>query len=135
MSWTDLARAAGYLLYLPLIWYAGNRFCRLVFRMATVKVGAGNSADAAQDAHTLKAGRYIGLFERTLISVGVVTQHWEMLVAVIALKTVARYPELDKQIGAEYFLVGSLASLFWAVLVAGALLVYDARIGFGLLPL
>ena len=63
MSWADYARAAGYLLYLPLIWYAGNRFCRLVFRMATVKVG-------------------------------------------------------------------SLASLLWAVLVAGALLAYDAWIGF-----
>lgn len=35
-------------------------------------------------------------------------------------KTVARYPEFDKQINAEYFLVGSLASLFRAVLMAGA---------------
>jgi hypothetical protein len=130
MSWVGIARTAGYLFYLPLIWFAGNWFCRLVFRLATVKVGARTAENEA--AYTLNAGRYIGLFERLLISIGVVTQLWEMLVAVIALKSVARYPELDKRIGAEYFLVGSLASLFWAVLVAGALLAYDAWIGFGM---
>lgn len=133
MNWIFALEAAGYVLYLPVIWYAGNKFCRIVFVLATVRVGAGNGAQTAQEAHTLKAGRYIGLFERLLVGIGIVVQHWEMIVAVIALKTVARYPELDKQITAEYFLVGSLASLLWAVIATAALLGYDAYFGFDVL--
>lgn len=131
MTGMDVLRAAGYGLYLPLIWYAGNKFCRLVFRLATVRVG---KRDETQEAQTLKAGRYIGLFERVLVTVGVVAEQWEILLAVIALKTVARYQELDKRITAEYFLVGSLASLFWALLVTGGLVAYDTRFGLRLLP-
>lgn len=135
MTWLTLAKAAGYPLYLPLIWYAGNQFCRLVFVVATVRVEAGDGTPAAREAQTLKAGRYIGLFERLLIGIGIVVRHWEMIVAVIALKTVARYPELDKSITAEYFLVGSLASLLWALIATAALLAYDAFLGFDVLRL
>lgn len=81
--------------------------------------------------HALRAGRYIGLFERLLVSLGVIVHQWEIIVAVIALKTVARYRELDNQITAEYFLVGSLVSLLWAVLVTVALLIFDRDVGVG----
>ncbi len=119
----------GYLIYLPLIWFAGNRFCGLVFSLASVRI---RDQEDSQEEQTLKAGRYIGLFERLLVSIGIVLQQWELIIAVIALKTVARYQELDKQITAEYFLVGSLASLLWAVLVTWALLAFDEHLGFGL---
>jgi hypothetical protein len=118
----------GYLLYFPLIWWAGNRLCRLVFTLATVEV---STKGPTQEEHALKAGRYIGLFERLLVSLGVIVHHWEIIVAVIALKTVARYRELDNQITAEYFLVGSLVSLLWAVLVTVALLIFDRDVGVG----
>lgn len=120
----------GYLLYFPLIWWAGNRLCRLVFVLATVEV---TSKGDAEEQQALKAGRYIGLFERLLVSIGIIIYQWEIIVAVIALKTVARYQELDDQITAEYFLVGSLVSLLWAVLVTLALIVYDAIFGSGFL--
>ncbi|HEX7081638.1 MAG TPA: hypothetical protein VF329_11540 [Gammaproteobacteria bacterium] len=126
----EALRYAAYLLYVPLVWYAGNAFCRLVFRVATVAVA---KTSEAREAEALAAGRYIGLFERLLVSIGVVANQWEILVAVVALKTVARYQELDKQITAEYFLVGSLASLFWALLVTGGLLAYDRHWGLQLL--
>ena len=54
------------------------------------------------------------------------------MAAVIALKTVARFKELDDQRFAEYFLVGSLFSILWAVLITSAWLVYDQRVGIDL---
>lgn len=57
---------------------------------------------------------------------------WEILVAVVALKTVARYKELDDQINAEYFLIGSMASILFAVIMALALIGYDHYLGFDL---
>lgn len=120
--------ALGYFLYFPLIWWVGNQLCRLVFALATVEV---STKGHAHEKHALKAGRYIGLFERLLISLGVIVNQWEIIVAVIVLKTVARYQELDDQITAEYFLVGSLVSLLWAVLVTVALLIFDRDVGVG----
>ena len=43
----------------------------------------------------------IGSIERILIMIGLIAQSWEVMVAVIALKTVARYRELDEKIEAE----------------------------------
>lgn len=118
----------GYFLYFPLIWWAGNKLCRLVFTLATVEV---SPKGHIQEENVLQAGRYIGLFERLLMSLGVIVDHWEIIVAVIALKTVARYRELNDQITAEYFLVGSLVSLLWAVLVTVALVIFDKDVGMG----
>ena len=119
----------GYLLYFPLIWWVGNMLCRLVFTLATVEV---TKQGIAEEKQALRAGRYIGLFERLLVSLGMIMQQWELIVAVIALKTVARYRELDNQITAEYFLVGSLVSLLWAVLVTIGLILYDQSAGYGI---
>ena len=52
---------------------------------------------------------------------------------VIALKTVARYSKLDEQNRAEYFLIGSLASILWAVLATVATVLFDQRFGFRML--
>jgi len=50
------------------------------------------------------------------------------------LKTVARYSKLDEQHYAEYFLIGSLASILWAVFIAVALVIFDDNWGFRVLP-
>ena len=123
-----------YLLYFPLIWWVGNKLCRKVLDLATVEV---SPKEDVQEKHAVenvafKAGRYIGLFERLLISLGIIVHQWEIIVAVIALKTVARYKEIDNQITAEYFLVGSLVSLLWAVLVTVALVIFDRDVGIGI---
>jgi hypothetical protein len=120
--------AIGYFLYFPLIWWAGNALCRRVFSLATVEI---SPQGGPEETHALKAGRYIGLFERLLISLGVIVHQWEIIVAVVALKTVARYQELDNRITAEYFLVGSLVSLLWAIVVTIALLFFDTELGIG----
>jgi hypothetical protein len=79
----------------------------------------------------LKSGSIIGYLERSLFAVGVAFGSWEVIAAVVALKTVSRYKELDQQIPAEYFLVGSLSSLMWAVVVALTFTVVDEWLGSG----
>lgn len=76
------------------------------------------------------AGRVIGTLERSLIFLSILLRSWELIVVVVTLKTIARYQELDKQITAEYFLIGSLTSLLWTIICSGALLFYDYRFGF-----
>jgi hypothetical protein len=100
----------------------GNAVCRGLFTAAGLK-----DKDIAPDVQP--AGWIIGWLERTVIAVGIVTQSWELLAAVIALKTVARFQKLDTQKFAEEFLVGSLFSVLWAVLITSAWLVYDRQFG------
>lgn len=80
-----------------------------------------------------KVGSLIGTFERLLIAGGVLTGSWEILAAVVALKTVARFKELDEKLDAEYFLVGSLFSIVWAVLITFAWIGFDHFWGYDLL--
>jgi len=131
-----IAQITGYLLFLPVLWWLGNAFCRGVLAMAGAEAAASgmNHGVGSAARQIFAAGRTIGILERSLILLGIVTGRWEVMAAVVALKTVARYRELDKQLNAEYFLVGSLASILWAVLVAGALLLFDSRLGLSLLP-
>lgn len=119
-------RILGYLAFIPLIWQLGNLAVRLLLRRCP-------SGGAKMQPAKWNAGRYIGLLERLLIVVGILRGGWEVMAAVIALKTVARYKDLDDQIMAEYFLVGSLASILWAIIIAYLFSLYDATFGFHLL--
>jgi hypothetical protein len=69
------------------------------------------------------AGLWIGMLER-LIVYAAVLGHVELLIGfVIAVKAVLRLPEARERWSrelAEYYLVGSLASLTWALLIAFA---------------
>ena len=153
---TLAAILVGYALFVPLIWQAGNALIRtcIIGPLGTGALvrgvrpsGDAGPADDAKGAaarqngtarereeRELKAGRVIGALERLLIVAGLCLGKWEVLVAVITLKTVARFPELEKQIRAEYFLIGSLASVLWALLCAVALLIYDQWLGYGVFP-
>ncbi len=118
---------AGYAIVALLVWFGGNLFTRLVIALSKAR-------KAEKDAQPpLRAGRVIGLLERVLIVTGLVARSWEVIAAVVALKTVARYKDLEDRATAEYFLIGSLASMLWAVMMAGLLLWHDAHAGFGLL--
>lgn len=79
-----------------------------------------------------RVGALIGDFERVLLAFGILIGSWEVLGAIIALKTVARFKELDEKLDAEYFLVGSLFSLGWGLLVTAAWVGYDKRFGLDL---
>ncbi|MCM2352592.1 MAG: hypothetical protein NDI63_03170 [Pseudobdellovibrio sp.] len=60
-----------------------------------------------------KLGRHIGSLERVLMAVGFYSHKWEIITAVVALKTLARFKQLDDKDFAEYFLIGSMASIIY----------------------
>ena len=65
--------------------------------------------------------------------IGIASGRWEVIAGVVALKSVGRYKELEQQLNAEYFLVGSLASILWAIVIGLLTVVYDERYGLHLL--
>ena len=109
---------------LLLLTYAGNVACRLLFAIV------GPKAETSDD--DLKAGRIIGTLERLILAVGIITQSWEIVGAVIVLKTAARFKELDEKLPAETFLIGSLFSVLWAMVITAAWLAYDRTLGVNL---
>ena len=151
-DWPSLAHAVAYCaVALFLLTAGGNLACRLLFRLPSLRsaprsagMEAGTEANAATiagpdaggDSGTgqaeARAGRVIGSLERLIVGLGIATQSWQILAAVIALKTVARFKELDDKRFAEYFLVGSLFSLLWAVIVTAGWMAYDQSLGLDL---
>lgn len=110
---------------------------------ATVLTLADRGADArAQGAHAeevLRGGAWIGVFERAAVFATLAAGWPEGLAVVLALKGLGRYSELRADATpasdgsstiprpatggvAERFLVGSFASMLWAVACAGAFL-------------
>jgi hypothetical protein len=116
---------AAYAALALLLTLGGNFVCKWVLRLS-----ATSAPPETGEKITLRAGRVIGVLERILIFAGLTVGSWEILAGVIALKTVARYSKLDEQNRAEYFLIGSLASILWAVLVTVATVLFDQRFGF-----
>jgi hypothetical protein len=115
------------LIALVLLTEVGNWACRRVFALAGFK----NSKNTAESKEH-PAGWIIGWLERLIIAVGLAVSSWEVLAAVIALKSVARFKDLDKQKFAEYFLVGSLFSILWTLIITNAWLAYDNQFGVGI---
>ncbi|MFN8177489.1 MAG: DUF3307 domain-containing protein [bacterium] len=64
------------------------------------------------------AGRLIGILERMFALTLVLLDHWEALGFLAAAKSLARFKELDERRRAEYYLVGTLASLLGATATA-----------------
>jgi hypothetical protein len=119
---------AAYATLALLLTLGGNFVCKWVLRLSATA-----PPPETGEKITLRAGRVIGVLERILIFAGLTVSSWEILAGVIALKTVARYSKLDEQNRAEYFLIGSLASILWAVLVTVATVLFDQRFGFRML--
>lgn len=102
----------------------GNIFCRWVLFFAGMR-----DLPSPDPVSPAAAGRIIGSLERLIVAFGLAAGSWEVIAAVIALKTVARFKELDDKRFAEYFLIGSLCSLLWAATVTGAWIGYDSWAG------
>lgn len=109
---------------LVLLTGAGNWVCRQVFSLTGLKDSPVTGGTAPYPA-----GRIIGWLERSILAIGILSHRWEVLAAVIALKSVARFKDLDDQRFAEYFLVGSLFSVLWAIVITSGWMAYDYRYG------
>lgn len=67
-------------------------------------------------------GRIIGDLERTLIFLMALEGQLDAAGLVLAAKSIARFKEFESQEFAEYYLLGTLSSTLWAILVARAVL-------------
>ncbi len=74
-----------------------------------------------KDESLNKAGSYIGILERVLVFVFIVTNHWEGVGFLIAAKSIFRFSNLtqskDRKL-TEYILIGTLVSFSFAIFVA-----------------
>ncbi|MCU1431577.1 MAG: hypothetical protein JWP95_682 [Actinotalea sp.] len=79
----------------------------------------GPTGERAMD--TLRGGTWIGVLERLAVTGAMMADYPSAIAFVIAVKGLGRYPELRENPGAsERFVIGTLASMLWAVAV-GAL--------------
>lgn len=82
---------------------------------------AGTKA-AATTREVLRGGTWIGYLERLAVIGAVAVGHFEIIAAVIAIKGLGRFSELDAPVARERFIIGTLVSMTWAAL-CGALIV------------
>ena len=66
----------------------------------------------------LRGGAAIGYLERAAIIAGIVVGHPEVVAAVIAIKGLGRFSELDSAEARERFIIGTLTSMIWAAACA-----------------
>lgn len=105
---------------------AGSLFVMTLVRpRAMVRGAAGSAAPVGSDVPPERVGQAIGILERLLV-VTLVLLHAEAAIGlVLAAKTVARFKQLDDRGFAEYYLLGTLASIsvaFFSGLLAAAAL-------------
>jgi hypothetical protein len=68
-----------------------------------------------------KAGRYIGILERSLTITAVLLGRYEFIGLLLTAKSIARYPEMKEDSSfIEYYLIGTLTSI--SIAIFGSLL-------------
>ena len=98
-----------------------NHLLRLLLagsRVGPAAAAGDNSDMAAPDRREYNTGRVIGILERIIIYVAVLTDQIAAIGLVLAVKGLARFKEMDDRPFAEYVLVGTLLSLLLAFSVA-----------------
>src|SRR5699024_3136647 len=63
-------------------------------------------------------GRYIGILERILIIIFIVSNLIQGLALIIAMKTLTRFKQFEDKRFAEYYIIGTLLSLVIGVILA-----------------
>jgi Protein of unknown function (DUF3307) len=89
-------------------------------RPSPTGAAAGHPAAAASASGPARIGEAIGVLERLLVVVFVLTNSLAAIGFVVAAKTLARFKQLDDRAFAEYYLLGTLASV--SIALASSLL-------------
>ncbi|MGI6879531.1 hypothetical protein [Microbacterium sp. gxy059] len=79
---------------------------------------AGRAGEAP--AEVMRGGTTIGYLERAAVALAIIAGFPEAIALVVALKGIGRFSELVSPEARGRFIVGTLASLVWAAVVAGA---------------
>ncbi|PTR27615.1 hypothetical protein C8K36_104238 [Rhodococcus sp. OK519] len=109
------ALAATYVLTVAAAATGGAPMVLAAFRFARRQPDAGPEPDDGP----LRGGRVIGLLERTAVAVSILAGWPEGIAIVLAVKGLARYPELREPHASEQFIIGTFTSVLWAIAVAG----------------
>ncbi len=110
-------------LYAAAYWYAlagGMGLVRIVLALVPVAEEAEAGGIHVPSAE-LARGRIIGVLERAIALTLVLAGEFGALGLIVAAKALARFHELKHRDFAEYFLIGTLASLLHALLVGFAI--------------
>lgn len=83
---------------------------------------ASGAKSATKTQEVLRGGTWIGYLERLAVIGAIAVGHFEIIAAVIAIKGLGRFSELDAPEARERFIIGTLVSMTWAAL-CGALIV------------
>jgi hypothetical protein len=79
----------------------------------------GQSAADAPVREVLRGGTTIGYLERLAVALAIVAGFPEAIAVVVAIKGIGRFSELAAAEARERFIIGTLASLLWACVIAG----------------
>lgn len=80
---------------------------------------AGIVPDDAPAREVLRGGTTIGYLERLGVALAIIVGFPEAIAVVVAVKGIGRFSELAAAEARERFIIGTLASLLWACVVAG----------------
>jgi hypothetical protein len=91
---------------------------RAVFRLAGRTQDDGQAA-APEPQNVLRGGGVIGVLERASVAASILT-YWPAGIAIVlAVKGLARYPELRDSKVSEQFIIGTFTSVLWAAGCSG----------------
>lgn len=109
----------------PKIWLLATAICLLTYPAAVAinHIMRGWAQETEEQlSYSLKnAGKYIGIVERILIFTFILFNQWAAIGLLVTAKSVFRFGNLRNENNrklTEYFLLGSLVSLLWAVIVS-----------------
>lgn len=109
----------------PKIWLIATAICLLTYPAAVaIKHILREWTKETEEQLSLSqrnAGKYIGIVERILIFIFILYNQWAAIGLLVTAKSVFRFGNLRNESNrklTEYFLLGSLVSLLWAVIVS-----------------
>ncbi|MFC0451498.1 hypothetical protein [Rhodococcus jostii] len=115
---TGFALAATLVLCVAAATTGGAPLVLAAFRIARRQPDAGTRDPRPEDG-PLRGGRIIGLLERAAVAAAILAGWPEGIAVVLAVKGLARYPELREPHASEQFIIGTFTSVLWAIAVCG----------------
>jgi len=88
------------------------------FHVARRQPDTGPATIPSLGTGALHGGRMVGVLERASVAVAVLAGWPEGMAIVLAIKGLARYPDLRDSKVSEQFIIGTFSSVLWAIAVA-----------------
>jgi len=108
--------SSGIVLAVAAAMVGGGPVTSAVLRLVPEPTPAGSTTPPAR---VLRGGATIGVLERAAICVAAMLGSAEGIAVVLAVKSLGRYPELREPGTSERFIIGTFASVLWALACAG----------------